>query len=200
MALGDDYVLLSDMENRLNLTRGEDRTRLAEAISAASRGVDKFCGRQFNLAAAPTARKYKPLGHTTVHADDFVSITSLKTDDSNIGTFGSTWSTVDYETSPLNGVVDGEPGWPFWRIAAVGSRRFPCFRRATVEVTAVWGWAEVPAPVKEATLIAAEEIFKLRDTPFGIGGYGDFGIVRVRDNPFTARMLAKYQRDPVLVA
>jgi len=200
MALGDDYVLLSDMENRLNLTRAEDRTRLAEAITAASRGVDKFCGRQFNLAAAPTARKYKPFSHATVHVDDFVSITSLKTDDSNVGTFGSTWSTVDYETSPLNGVVDGEPGWPFWRIEAVGSRCFPCFRRATIEVTAVWGWAEIPAAVKEATLIAAEEIFKLRDTPFGIGGYGDFGIVRVRDNPFTSRMLAKYQRNPVLVA
>jgi hypothetical protein len=53
--------------------------------------------------------------------------------------------------------------------------------------------------VHEACLIAATEIFKLKDTPFGIGGYTDFGIMRVRDNPFVARMLAPYQRVPFLV-
>jgi hypothetical protein len=54
--------------------------------------------------------------------------------------------------------------------------------------------------VTEACRIAAEEIFKLRDTPFGIGGYGDFGVIRVRDNPFTSRLLNPYRRSAVLVA
>jgi hypothetical protein len=58
----------------------------------------------------------------------------------------------------------------------------------------------VPTPVSEACRIVAEEMFKLRDTPFGIGGYGDFGVIRVRDNPFAARMLKDYKRDALLGA
>lgn len=200
MAFGDPYADLADLKVRLDIDRNDDDARLTEALAAASRGVDKFCNRQFNTASSATARKFRPLGATLCHVDDFQSITSLKTDDSNIGTFSTTWNSTDYELEPLNGVVDGETGWPYWHIQAVNSKWFPCFRRATVEVTALWGWAAVPAAVKEACLIAAEEIFKLREAPFGIGGYGDFGVIRVRENPFTARMLGPYRRNPVLVA
>jgi hypothetical protein len=200
MALGANYATLTDLKTRLDLTRNQDTDQLTAALTAASRGVEKFCNRQFNTVAAPTARKFRPASHSRCIVDDFQTITTLKTDDSDSGTPGVTWTATDYELTPLNGIVDGESGWPYWRIEAVGSRCFPRFRRATVEVTALWGWAAPPAAVKEATLIAAEEIFKLRQTPFGVGGYGDFGIMRVRDNPFTARMLAPYQRNPVLVA
>jgi hypothetical protein len=198
--LGDNYATLAQLKTRLEITTDVHNDRLNAALAAASRGIEKFCNRQFNTASTPSARKFRPLGTTLCHVDDFQSLSSLKTDDSNVGTFSTTWTAADYELEPLNGVVDGEAGWPYWRIVAVYSRWFPCFRRATVEVTALWGWAAVPAPVVDACLIAAEEIFKLKDTPFGIGGYGDFGIVRVRDNPFTARMLNPYRRNPVLVA
>lgn len=200
MALGDNYATLEELKTRLEITRDSDDTRLAAALTAASRGVEKYCGRQFNTAGSATARKYRPDAPFITKVDDFQTISALKTDDGNTGTATTVWASTDYELYPLNGVVDGEPGWPSWTIESVLGRIFPHYRRATVEVTAVWGWAAVPAAVKESCLIAAEEIFKLRDTPFGIGGYGDFGVIRVRDNPFTARMLSPYRRDPVLVA
>lgn len=200
MALGDNYAALAMLKTRLDLTRNDDDGRLTAALIAASRGIEKFCGRQFNTAAAPTARKFRPTSHGLCLVDDFQTLTTLKTDDSNVGSFGTTWAATDYELEPLNGVVDGEAGWPYWRIKAVNARPFYCYPRATVELTALWGWAAVPAAVTESCLIAAEEISKLKDTPFGIGGYGDFGVIRVRDNPFTARMLNPYRRNPVLVA
>lgn len=200
MALGDNYAALALFKERMEITTDIHDNRANFALSASSRGVDKFCGRQFNTAAAPTARKYRPDSHGICKVDDFQTVVTLKTDDGDTGTFGTTWSASDYESYPLNGVVDGEPGWPFWKIKAVASRFFPCFRRATVELTALWGWAAIPSAVFESTLIVAEEIFKLRDLPFGIGGYGDFGVIRVRNNPFAARMLGPYQRDPVLAA
>jgi hypothetical protein len=46
----------------------------------------------------------------------------------------------------------------------------------------------------------AEETFKLKDAPFGVAGFGDFGVVRVRENPAVARLLAPYKRYPMLVA
>lgn len=202
MAFGDLYATLSDFKSRVGVTNNEHDDRFRAALTVASRGVEKFCGRQFNTVAGATARKYKPVGHRLCLVDDLVSVTSLKTDDSNVGTYNITWATTDYELSPLNGISDGEPGWPYWRIGATlqQSRCFPCYSRATVQVTAVWGWPAVPVAVQEATLIVAEEISKLRDTPFGVGGYGDFGVIKTRENPFASRMLAPYRRDAVLVA
>lgn len=200
MALGDNYATLAQFKERLDISTNAHDSRAVFALTASSRGVDKFCHRQFNTATSATTRKYRPTSHDLVLVDDFQTLTSLKTDDGDAGTASTTWSAAEYELEPLNGVVDGEAGWPFWWINAVGRRCFPCFRRATVELTALWGWAAVPSAVFEATMIVAEEIFKLRDLPFGVGGYGDFGVIRVRDNPFASRMLRPYQREAVLVA
>lgn len=193
MALGDSYATLTELKTRLQIPDNADNDRLTEALAAASRGVEEFCNRQFNDAGSASARVYRPDSGRLVKVDDCHTTAPVVTVD------GTTYPSTDYELEPLNGVVDGQPGWPYWRIRLV-NRVFPWSRKANVSVTARWGWAVVPAPVKEATLIAAEEVFKLRDTPFGVGGYGDFGIVRVRDNPFISRMLSTYQRDPWLVA
>jgi hypothetical protein len=109
------------------------------------------------------------------------------------GVFETTWTAADYELRPLNGIVGGQPGWPYNQIRAVGSKCFPrCSRRAVLQVTARWGWAAVPAPVHEACLIVASETVKLRDAPFGVAGYGDYGAIRVRNNPMAMGMLAPY--------
>ncbi len=203
MALGDVYVDAADLKDRLGIEDDEDAVRMDGAVQAASRGIEKYCGRQFNDAGGVSTRQFQVVNDCLAYVDDFSTITGLviKTDDDDDGTFERTWSATDYELAPLNGVVDGEPGWPFWKIRHVGwSRGFPQLRRSGLQMTARWGWAAVPSAVSEACRIAAEEIFKLRDTPFGIGGYGDFGVIRVRDNPFTSRMLIPYRRNAVLVA
>jgi hypothetical protein len=202
MALGASYVTLLELKDRLGDIGDEDDDVLQGALDAASRGIEKFTGRQFNDAGTVSARVYRPDTECRVDVDDFHTTTGLilETDEGDTGVFGSVWTASQYELYPLNGVVDGEPGWPYSKIRSVSSRFFPGGRRATVRVTARWGWAAVPAAVKESCLVAAVEIFKLKDAPFGVGGYTDFGIMRVRDNPFVARMLAPYQRHTVMVA
>jgi hypothetical protein len=98
-------------------------------------------------------------------------------------------------------VVRGRPGWPYWEIrSTLLSRFFPTWQqRQSVQVTAQWGWTTIPEPVKQACLVLAAETFKLKDAPFGVAGFSDFGAVRVRDNPMVARMLTPFQRDPMLV-
>ncbi len=68
-----------------------------------------------------------------------------------------------------------------------------------MQITGIWGWATVPAAIRQATLIAAAEIFKLKDAPFGVTGFGDLGIVRIQANPMVARLVGPYIRNPVLV-
>lgn len=204
MAIGDPYATLGQLKSYLQITDDTDDLELSDALSAASAGITKFCKRQFNVEASATARTYRPTRSGLAMVDDFHTITGLviKTDDSESGVFGTTWSATDYQLEPLDGIRDGEPGWPFWKIKTVpwsGLYFRPC-PRATLQVTAQWGWAAVPDPVHQACLILAAETFKLKDAPFGVAGFGDFGPVRVRDNPMAKAKLIPYRRNAVLVA
>jgi hypothetical protein len=200
--LGDSYATVDELATYLSIEDDADNVRLGDALATASRQVEKWCGRQFNDAGVASTRTYAVDDPHVVEVDDFDTGTGLvvATDEDGDGVYETTWPAGDYELQPLNGVVDGEPGWPFWMIAATG-RRFPSRARCgRLQVTARWGWAAVPAPVKAATLILAAEGYKLSDAPFGVAGFGDFGVVRIRDNPMAANRLAPYRRDVLLVA
>jgi hypothetical protein len=78
-----------------------------------------------------------------------------------------------------------------------------------VQITARWGWANpdaadhyLPQPVEQAAQIQGVSIFKSADAPLGIAGFGDIGIMRLRQamHPVAAALLPPYRRDPVLVA
>lgn len=212
MALGDAYATLAQLKGRLGIgssdTRDDDR--MTAALLAASRGMDKETNRQFNDAGSASARVYYPDDWAYVTVDDFSTTAglSVQTDEGADGLYGLTWTANDYQLEPLNGIVDGETGWPYSTVRAVQSRYFPFWPqgivhrtswRATVRVTARWGWATVPAPVTEATLIVAAEIFKLKDAPFGVAGFGEYGAVRVRQNPMACNMIMPYKRHVLLV-
>lgn len=201
MALGDPYATLAQLKARFDIADAIDDDRLTDALDDISRGIEDHCERQFNDAGTTSARVYRPRTSCLAVVDDFSTTTGLAvaTDEDGDGVFETTWAASDYELEPLNGIVAGRPGWPYWRIRAV-DRLFPCNRRASVQVTAQWGWAAVPTPVQEACLIMAAETFKLGDAPFGVLGFGEFGAVRVRDNPIATRKLRPYELSPAKVA
>lgn len=203
MALGGSYATVDDLKARFDIADTVDDIRLTEALAGASREIEVHCDRQFNEdIVAPSARVYRPLNSRKVLVDDIHTVVGLivATDEDDDGTYETTWTAADYQLEPLNGIVSGQSGWPYYRIAAVSSRTFPCNRRPSVQVTAQWGWQTIPAPVKESCLIIAAELFKLGDAPFGVAGFGEFGPVRVRMNSRAQSLLAPYRRNPVLVA
>lgn len=213
MALGDAYATRVELKRRMdNMTVTTWDTDIDNALLVTSRGIEKVCHRQFNQTTTASARSYNytartsglgVLHKTLAFVDDFHTTTGLvvKTDDGDDGSFSTTWTASDRQLEPLDGIVDGETGWPFWRLRAVDSRTFPMrLRRAPLQATAQWGWAAVPASVKEACLLVAEETFKLREAPFGVANMAEWGAVRVRANPMAMAMIAPYRRDAVLVA
>jgi hypothetical protein len=208
--LGDPYAELDELQTRLGGTNNsDDDAAMNSALRVVSRGLEKVCHRQFNKATSATARIYgtdsvgtSVLSKSVAIVDDFHTTTGLAiaTDTSDDGSFGSAWSATDYQLEPLSGIVDGETGWPYWLIRAVGSNSFPMsLRRAPLQVTAQWGWAAVPAAVKEACLVVAEETFKLKDAPFGVANLGEWGVARVKANPMAMAMIHPYRRDATLV-
>lgn len=202
MALGDDYITLAELKDRLDINDVEDDTVLNAAITAASRGVDHFCRRQFNKTTTASARTYYPSHSRLAIVHDFHTTTDLvvKTDTSDDGTFDTTWASTEFQLEPLNGIVDGVEGFPFWKVRAVDSELFHSAHRATVQVTAQWGWNAVPGSVKEATFIIAQDLAKLKDTAFGVGGFAEFGRIRAKENPHAAMQLMPYRRNAVRVA
>jgi hypothetical protein len=96
------------------------------------------------------------------------------------GLHGGVRVVVGDEAESFDG-ADGVAGWPWFRIRATGSRRFPVDARfATVRVTAKWGWSAVPDDVQLATKLQAALLLKRREAPNGLLEFaGDGASLRV---------------------
>jgi hypothetical protein len=175
-------------------------------ITSATREINNHCSRNFNRDAAlavATVRVFPVKFAAFARVHDFYTTTDLviKTDPSGTGVFSETWAASDYQLEPLNGIRDGNHGWPYFIIRAVGSRTFPVFGlRATLQVTSHFGWTAVPEDVKQAHLMLCAETFKMREAPLGVAGWSEFGAVRVRDVPKVAKLLYPYELDRVKIA
>lgn len=200
MAITNGYATLAQLRQRFSIDDPFDDAILEHVLGAVSRLIEQHCGRVFYDAGAVAARVFYPDSTTLVTVDDFHTTTGLvvKTDDDDDGTYETTWTiSTDFQVEPLNGVVDGVPGHPYKRINAhSGERSFTVSRRPTVEVTADWGWASVPEPVREACLLQASRLFNRKGSPFGVAGVAEFGQIRLlsRLDPDVELMLAAYSR------
>jgi len=199
--LGHLYCPVSTLKSRLSIDSTEDDDELHAACFAASRWIETHCDRVFWRSLAE-ARTFEPNDcHTAVRLPafcDLVSASSVKTDTAGDGSFATTL-TGGYRFLP------GNPGAaPEWRpydelVLTTGS--FPVGtqgRLDTVQITGVWGWPKVPPAIRTAARIIAADTFRLKDSPFGVAGEGDF-TVQVGENARALKFLKPYRRDVVLV-
>lgn len=184
MALGDPYISGDELGDYLGTSNNGDLDLLGLAATTATSAVNEWCGRQFNQATDASERTFDHPGGRTLWVDDFYSLDDLAITDE----YDTIWETDYYTPLPRGGIVNGVPGHPYTHFDSVTYTT-----RAAVTVTALWGWPAVPAPVRSACLILAAEMFKLKDSPSGVAGFGDFGVVRVREIPHVARLLAPYR-------
>lgn len=203
--LGDPYATLADLKAYLKLQTASQDGVLTDALTSASDEIEKFCSRTFNKTPTPSRRLFVPDSLWEVSVDDIASTTGLvvEVDNGGVGGFETTIPATQYELSPPDGVVDGQPGWPYNHLYTAGGVWLPRYwygrRRASVRVTAQWGWPAVPASIKRACLLMASQSYKLAEAPFGVAGSDQFGAVRIRDLPQVRSKLQHYVRDPVQV-
>jgi hypothetical protein len=193
VAITNGYLTLTELKTQLSIADTVDDTSLEQAIEAASREIDRYCGRRFYYDADVSARSYTASNPFRLYVDDFGTTTGLvlKTDDNDDGTFETTWSASDYQVEPLNGRVESQ-AWAYFKLTILNGA-LPLGRRARVQVTARWGWATTPTDVKEACYLLASDLFKAKDAPFGVAGFGDMGLIRIRSNPRAADLLDVYR-------
>ena len=85
------------------------------------------------------------------------------------------------QLEPVNNLLPDGTVCPYHTIRRITGYWTCHGREASVSVTSTrWGWAAVPPKVKLATLVLAKDYASLRDTRFGVAGFGEFGVVRTR--------------------
>jgi hypothetical protein len=178
MAISNGYATLADLKASARITDNVDDALLNLAIESASRQIDQVCERNFYNDGTAT-RVFAARDGFVTEIDDLISITSLKTDPEADGIFTITWEPREYVLEPLNGVSGGIPQ-PFTRIRARDTYLFPVVNdEPLVEVSGVWGWAAIPTAIRQATVLLASRMFKRNDSPLGVAGFGDLGVIRV---------------------
>ena len=192
MPITNGYATLAEVKAAMRIIDNVDDDLLELAIDAASRQIDGHCERVFY--STETARIYTALDNYLVEIDDLAAITELLTSSDGDG-FDTTWASTDYQLEPLNGQAGGISS-PATFIRATGDFLFPRLgQEALVKVTGTFGWSAIPTAIKQATLILAQRQFKRYDSPLGVAGIGDIGIIRVsRIDPDVASLIAPFRR------
>ena len=146
------YVNLAEVKRIMDIQVDKDDDLIARLIPWATDVIDRLTGRSF-LEVAESAKILTGSGDSLFSIPDLVSLTSVEL---------RIYPGDSFEIVPNDRILlepsdksSGEPytgaflipndGWSFWPACVQG-----------VRITAVWGWSEVPAQIKEmaAYLIA----------------------------------------------
>jgi hypothetical protein len=194
MAITNGYATLAELKAVMRIPSVDtlDDSLLETSIEAASRQLDGFCERVFYSTSA--TRVFVPNDSYVCETDDIVSITTLKTTSDGEG-FDTTWAVTDYQKEPLNGTAGGIVT-PTTQLRAIDDFLFPVFGgEATVQVVGTFGWSAVPIAIKQATLMLAQRQFKRYDSPLGVAGVGDLGVMRIsRIDPDVQALVSPFRR------
>lgn len=179
-----DYCDVHDLEDRLGIGLSDTReATLVQAVSAASRWIDKQTARRFytvtetrfysarwhylsmgsglgGFGEYPWGNPERPNGggiaRQHVAIDDFVSVSAVATDDNGDGTFPSTWiSGRDYWLGPRNAAADGKPYRSVNRNVVTGLFVFPPWENG-ISVTGACGFSTaVPDDIRQVCVTVA---------------------------------------------
>lgn len=197
------YTSVEEVKDRLSITDTASDLQLTMAVQAAARAIESYCGRFFYKIAE--TRTYQPYDIYELPVDDVVTITALNVDYDGDGIYETAWTAgTDYQLqigdAEFNQNVTGEarPYTLIRSINASGGGKFfpfiwPYSKWDRVQIIGTWGWPAVPFGVKQAAVQVASEFFKLKDSPFGLMGTSEFGVIRVpRVNPYIMKLLTPY--------
>jgi len=148
---------------------------LSLVLSAATQAVDDYCGRTFATTTSSAARIFAGSGRVMI--DDAVTVTAVATSPDRVTWTALTTYLLDPPNSTPKTTLVDTPG-PY------------------TKVTGTWNYGSTPDNVKLATLMKAAKLWKRRDTPTGVEGFGDFGVVRIsnREDSDIVALLANYRR------
>lgn len=194
MAISNGYATLAQVKSALRITDNVDDTLLEQAIESASRRIDGYCGRWFYKTASTAILVY-PFDYYNVPVQDIANTTvTVKVSTQGNGTYDQTWTQgVDYQLEPLNASLNSKP---YNNIMAIGGKTFPIQLQPNVpyvQVTAQWGWQNVPIDVTQACVLLSIRQFARLNAALGIVGFNDMAIQVKAVDPDVRDLLNQYR-------
>jgi len=150
MAVTAAYATVEQYKNATGITGIEQDQEILTDLIAISRYIDGRLGRFFSKDKDPVSRIYMPEETSpSLWVNDMAdSPVTVKLDTSHNRQFEQILDPADYELLPYNADKGPEPS-PFYQIQLLNSVFYAGVR---VEVTAKFGWPEVPLAVQRATI------------------------------------------------
>lgn len=193
--MADTLITLAEYKALQGVQNADDRkdTQITALLSAASRAVRTFTGRNFEVAAAPATRSFQYDGSEMLDIDDCTAITHITAEVP--GPAAQTWDLTPDEWTAMPQddsdvfyyiIVHGGPY--FGGSPEMGFKRnldqYPslALRRPNLLVTATWGWPAIPEDVKYATALTLSD---------WMSGGGPFGS---KPENLTSEAIAGYAR------
>lgn len=194
--MANEYGDLATLRRRAGLA-ADDTSQdadLESARAAASGGINLSCGRRFWLDPAPVARIYRPRGRVvcdadgeTLLVDDIGDVDDLVVE---TGPASGPWTALtSYETVPDNALADGKPITGL----LMPNGTWSSGSTTRVRVTTRFGWPAVPPDITEASYIQATRLHKRKNSPEGVLGSAEWGVVRLsRRDPDVWALIEPY--------
>jgi hypothetical protein len=194
MAITNGYATLAQVKSALRITDSVDDTLLEQAIESASRRIDGYCGRWF-YKTQQTAIKVYPFDYYNVPTQDIANTTvTVAVSTQGNGVYDQTWTQgTDYQLEPLNASLNSDP---YNRIVAIGGKTFPIQVTPNVpyvQITAQWGWQNVPIDVTQACVLLSIRQFARLNAALGIVGFNDMAIQVKAVDPDVRDLLNQYR-------
>lgn len=187
------YASLAQLKHRLRLTDTTDDDELIRVLATASRRIDRDTGRRFWCDATASARVYDIQHERKIVVDDMSTTTGVTVEIGAAPSFSIIDSTL-YRFKPDNALsrsrvpfIIEANAWYRWLLFGWQAR-----------VTAIWGWPAVPDEITEACLLLAQRLFRRKDSPEGVMGFNDLGVVRLgRYDPDYDSLVGPYERKEI---
>jgi len=186
------YADLALVKSMVGKSSDDDRDDvIQQAITASARWIDRRCGRYFYLDRTASTRTFRAQGATTrVQLDQVLTVDDIGLAAGvtvAVGTTGTYAPLTTFDLGPFNVATRGLPyteirstwGWlTSWSL---------------VQVTARWGWPTAPDEIVQANALLAARWYRRKDSPQGVLGTSDWGLMRVsRTDPDVEALLAPF--------
>jgi hypothetical protein len=213
------YVSMEELKSSDGLKESAINTKddyeMQRAVLTATSLINDLCGQHFYRLTETRTYSYQSIYEIFIDSLVPGTITSFKLDYDGDGIYEANWTeNTDYQTSryqdsynPRNFGEDRPHNYVRVLMGGPGGTQggqflpfiWPWTPNNRIEITATWGWKEIPQNVHHAALLLAVDLFKMKDAPWGVAGTSELGMVRVQSNPQIMELLKKYMNSRGLV-
>lgn len=176
MAVGDPYVTRDEFKDRLDITTTDEDDWIDRCVRGASRALERRSGwPTFWKSAAPETRVLNTAGRALPIRSSYARYTKVLLPD---GIASATGFAISGFSAPVLMPEDAlGRGVPADAIRLSEGSTFGNY--GTIEVTAIWGWPEVPDDILWAAQMQAHRYYRRKGSPEGIAGSAEWGLSRV---------------------